>query len=97
MANTSQTRGKFTPADFSFSIELPQHSFIKRFIAVYSPACGWSLMLETEAGQIATICNPSNGFTRYFEDLDSLALWLSTQGVPEMTVFLPALSMGGRD
>ncbi|QKI89217.1 hypothetical protein [Thiomicrorhabdus xiamenensis] len=90
MPNTSQNAA--TVGQFSFSINLPENSFIKRFIAV-SLAGVWNLSIETESGQLATIQNPVTKSARYFETLDSLALWLASQGVPEMSVLLP--TMGG--
>lgn len=93
MPNTSQAP---TIGQFSFSINLPENSFIKRFIAV-SFAGTWNLSIETESGQMATIQNPATKTARYFETLDSLALWLASQGVPQMQVMLPnAVTMGGR-
>ncbi|BBP45012.1 hypothetical protein THMIRHAS_03850 [Thiosulfatimonas sediminis] len=95
MANSSFTRE--TVGQFSFSINLPENSFIKRFIAV-SLAGAWSLSIETESGQIATIQNHATKSPRYFETLDSLAIWLASQGVPQMQVMLPnAVTVGGAE
>ncbi|QKI89920.1 hypothetical protein [Thiomicrorhabdus xiamenensis] len=93
MAMSPITRA--TVGQFSFSINLPENSFIKRFIAV-SFAGAWVLSIETERGQMATVKNHSTNAPRYFETLDSLALWLASQGVPQMQVMLPnAVNVAG--
>ena len=76
---------------FSFTINLPANSFIKRFVAMYM-ADYWVLAIETESKQTALIQDINKRTSREFKTLDELALWLAGQGVGEMSVFLP---MGG--
>lgn len=92
MPNISKM-GKHTPADFSFTINLPANSFIKRFVAINSSK-EWLLTIETESGQNAFIQN-SDHTRKHFNTLDSLAYWLASQGVVEMSVFLPFQTEGG--
>lgn len=79
---------------FSFSIELPANSYIKRFIA-HGFNGSWFLTIQTEANQTATIRNTDTNTPKQFDSLDSIATWLASQGVDEMTVFLS--NVGGAE
>ena len=92
MANSSLTRE--TVGQFSFSISLPENSFIKQFTALLV-AGNWKMTITTERGQIATVLDPSTKRAQKFDSLDSLAFWLAGKGVPEMSVLLP--TMGGAE
>jgi hypothetical protein len=79
---------------FSFSINLPEDSFISRFIAVASVNT-WAVLIETCRGQQSPIQEPHTGKVKQFDSLDELAFWLASKGVPEMSVLLP--TMGGAE
>lgn len=93
--NTSKA---LTVGQFSFSIQLPDDSYIERLIANYS--CErWQLWIETTKGQKRPILNTDNQNIKQFKTLDSLAFWLGSQGFSLMTVYLPdgdGSNMGGR-
>ena len=91
MANTSQAP---TIGQFSISLQLPEQSFIKGFTAHYLGSC-WTLTLETERGQIATIQDHHTQQPKRFYSLDRMAQWLALQGVPAVTVLLEGIN-GGR-
>ncbi|WP_319381606.1 hypothetical protein [Thiomicrorhabdus sp.] len=73
-----------TVGQFSFSINLPENSFIKRFIAV-SFVGVWNLSVETERGQTARVLDQATQRAKKFQSLDDLAYWLANKGVPEMS------------
>lgn len=83
--NTSHAQ---TLEQFSFTINLPENSFIKRFVAMHM-ANYWVLAIETESNQKALIQDISRRAAKQFQTLDALAHWLAGQGVPEMSFFLP--------
>ena len=88
-----------TIGQFSFSIELPANSYIHRFTALFISG-NWQLTIKTTSGQIATLLNPTTQKAMTFQTLDGLAHWLASQGVDEMSVFLPVgngSTMGGAE
>ena len=91
MPNTSQAP---TIGQFSISLQLPEQSFIKGFTAHYLGSC-WTLTLETERGQIATIQDLHTQQAKRFHSLDRVAQWLAAQEVPAVTVLLDGIN-GGR-
>jgi hypothetical protein len=78
-------------AAFSFTVNLPDDSFIQSVTAMYS-AGEWIAYITTTREQHAPICEP-NGKAKRFQTLDSLAHYLADAGLCEFDVSL--LGFGG--